>query len=100
MIGVHDRVKCTRELQSLEVNYLELLCGLDEQDDSLCSLSEIQTLRDIVKIRLSISGIKEDTIQQVEAAGADVVAVGAAIYGAKSPGEAARRLREKIASQG
>lgn len=101
MIGVHDREKRIRELEDLGVNYIELHCGLDEQARGLCSLEQIKTIRDKTSIPLSVAGgIKEDTIQQVEAAGADVVAVGAAIYGAKSPGEAARRLREKIASQG
>ena len=38
----------------------------------------------------------ENSIQQFEAAGADMVAVSAAIYAAKLPGEAAHRLREKI----
>ena len=38
--------------------------------------------------------------QEVEAAGASVAAVGAAIYSAKSPVEAARRIREKIAVKG
>jgi 3-hexulose-6-phosphate synthase len=41
-------------------------------------------------------GINGITIQQVQNAGADVVAVGGAIYKANSPSEAAKRLREKI----
>jgi 3-hexulose-6-phosphate synthase len=100
MIGVHDRGKRAAELEKMGVNYLEIHCGLDEQAHGLCSLNELKTIREMVKIPLSIAGgIKEDTIQQVEAAGADVAAVGAAIYGAKSPKEAARRIREKIASK-
>ncbi len=42
-------------------------------------------------------GINESTIEQVQNSGADVVAVGGAIYKAASPGEAGKRLREKIA---
>lgn len=98
MIGVHDRGKRAHELENLGVSYLELHCGLDEQAHGLCTLNELKTIREMVSIPLSAAGgINENTIQQVEAAGADVAAVGAAIYGALSPKEAARRLREKIA---
>ena len=101
MIGVSDREKRARELESLGVNYLEIHSGLDEQALGGSPLSAIQIIRDAVKIPLSVAGgIKENTIQQVEAAGADMVAVGAAIYSAQSPGEAAHRLREKINLRG
>lgn len=97
MIGVRNRAERAREMENLGVNYLELHFGLDEQAHGVFNLSEIQSIRDEIKIPLSVAGgIKEDTIQQVEAAGADMVAVGGAIYKAHSPGEAARRLREKI----
>lgn len=97
MISVRDRGKRARELESLGVNYLELHCGLDEQAHGLCTLNELKAIREIVSIPLcAAGGINENTIQQVEAAGADVAAVGAAIYAAPSPKEAARRLHEKI----
>jgi 3-hexulose-6-phosphate synthase len=60
-------------------------------------LSELQAFSNSVKIRFSVAGgINEHTILQVEAAGANTVAIGAAIYASSSPGEVARRLREKI----
>lgn len=72
---------------------------MDEQAHGLCSLAELQTIRDYLSIPLAVAGgINETTIQQVQNAGADVVAIGGAIYKASSPGEAAKRLREKIAS--
>jgi 3-hexulose-6-phosphate synthase len=100
LIGVHDRVQRAQELQNLGVNYLELHCGLDEQAHHLCAstVDELTSLRKALTIALSAAGgINENTIQQVEAAGAEIAAVGAAIYSATSPGEAARRIREKIA---
>lgn len=100
MIGVSEREKRAREMENLGVNYLEIHSGLDEQAQGLSPLNAIQAIRNAVKIPLSVAGgIKEDTIQQVQSAGADMVAVGAAIYKAQSPGEAARRLREKITSE-
>ncbi|MBH8563068.1 orotidine 5'-phosphate decarboxylase [Nostoc sp. CENA67] len=103
LISVSDRVSRARTLENLGVNYLELHCGLDEQANHLCTSTadELTALRNAVSISLSAAGgINEKTIQEVEAAGADVAAVGAAIYSANSPAEAARRLREKINSQG
>ncbi|BAZ70799.1 MAG: orotidine 5'-phosphate decarboxylase [Pelatocladus maniniholoensis HA4357-MV3] len=102
MISVSNRVQRARDLEKLGVNYLELHCGLDEQANHLCAstASELTALRGAVSISLSAAGgINENTIQEVEAAGADVAAVGAAIYNAQSPAESARRLREKINSK-
>lgn len=101
MIGIHDRIKRAQELEQLGVNYLELHCGLDEQAQHLCgsTVDELNALREKTAIALAAAGgINETTIQQVEAAGAKVAAVGAAIYSAKAPAEAARRIRAKITS--
>lgn len=98
MIGVSDRVHRGQEVQQMGADYLEIHCGLDEQAQGLCSLAELQTIRNEISIPLSVAGgINETTIQQVQAAGVEVVAVGGAIYKAASPGEAAKRLKEKIA---
>ncbi|GAX38307.1 3-hexulose-6-phosphate synthase [Nodularia sp. NIES-3585] len=102
MISVPDRVSRARQLQNLGVDYLELHCGLDEQAHHLCAstVNELTAIRNAISISLSAAGgINEKTIQEVEAAGANVAAVGAAIYSAKSPAEAARRLQEKINSK-
>ncbi len=99
LIGVHDRLKRAQELQALGVNYLELHCGLDEQAHHLCAstVDELTSLREKLSIALSAAGgINENTIQAVEAAGAEIAAVGAAIYSAKSPADAARRIRAKM----
>ncbi len=102
LIGVSDRVKRAQELEALGVNYLELHCGLDEQALHLCgsTVEELTTLREKTSISLSAAGgINENTIQEVESAGAKIAAVGAAIYSAKSPAEAARQIRAKITSK-
>lgn len=100
MIGVQNRPKRARELECLGVNFLELHCGLDEQAHGLCTLNELKVIRELISIPLiAAGGINNNTIQQVEAAGADVAAVGAAIYNAPSPKDAARHLQEKIAAK-
>ena len=45
-------------------------------------------------------GINSERIEGVESAGATIAVAGAAIYGAKDPGAAAKALREKIQKLG
>jgi 3-keto-L-gulonate-6-phosphate decarboxylase len=48
-------------------------------------------------VRISVAGgIKQSTAQDVARAGAGIVVVGAAIYGAASPADSAREIRELI----
>jgi 3-hexulose-6-phosphate synthase len=97
MIGVSDRVGRAQELEKLGVSFVELHSGLDEQALGRSGLSELQSFSKNVTIPFSVAGgINENTILQVEAAGANTVAIGAAIYANQSPKEVARRLREKI----
>jgi 3-hexulose-6-phosphate synthase len=99
MIGVHDRIKRAQELEKLGVSFVELHSGLDEQALGLSGLSGLESFKSNVAIPFSVAGgINENTILQVAAAGANTVAIGAAIYASPTPGEVARRLREKITS--
>jgi 3-hexulose-6-phosphate synthase len=99
LIGVPDRVSRAQALEKLGVSFVELHSGLDEQALGRSGLSELQSFSNSVKIPFSVAGgINENTILQVEAAGANTVAIGAAIYASSSPGEVARRLRDKIAT--
>ena len=58
-------------------------------------LSDIARLG--LTVRISVAGgIKASTVQDVVRAGANIIVVGAAIYGAPSPAEAAREIRELV----
>jgi 3-hexulose-6-phosphate synthase len=99
MISIREPIKRAQELERMGVNYLELHCGLDDQARHLCAstVDTLNSLRNVTSIALSAAGgINENTIQQVESAGADIAAVGAAIYSSSSPQEAARRIRKKM----
>jgi 3-keto-L-gulonate-6-phosphate decarboxylase len=58
-------------------------------------LNEIASLG--LPVRISVAGgIKASTVQDVVRAGANIIVVGAAIYGAASPADAAREIRELV----
>ncbi|MCF6203979.1 MAG: orotidine 5'-phosphate decarboxylase, partial [Methylococcaceae bacterium] len=58
-------------------------------------LSEILALD--LPVRISIAGgINHSTVQDVVRAGANIIVVGAAIYGAASPADSAREIRELV----
>ena len=99
MIGVQNRLQRAMELKQLGIESLEMHWGLDEQAHHHWDFSELQSIRDKVGISFAVAGgINETTIDRVQMAGADVAAIGGAIYGAASPGAMAKRLREKISA--
>jgi len=70
--------------------------GLDAQAAGQTPFADLQEIAALgLNVRVSVAGgIKHSTIKQVVDAGADIIVVGAAIYGADSPAEAARTLRD------
>jgi 3-keto-L-gulonate-6-phosphate decarboxylase len=76
--------------------------GLDAQaagQTPFADLSDIASLG--LDVRVSVAGgIKQSTVQSVVEAGANIIVVGAAIYGAPSPAEAAREIRELVDAAG
>ena len=98
-VGVTDLEKRASELEQMGVNFIEVHCGLDQQAEGLCSWDTFQRIQDKVQIPLAVAGgINVDTIEQVEAGGAAIAAVGGAIYNASSPKDAAREIRAKLKS--
>ncbi|MBT4032859.1 MAG: 3-hexulose-6-phosphate synthase, partial [Methylococcales bacterium] len=52
-------------------------------------------------VRISVAGgINQSTAQSVVQAGANIVVVGAAIYGAPSPADSAREIRQLVDTAG
>jgi 3-hexulose-6-phosphate synthase len=101
MIGVVDKPTRLKELKKLGVSWVELHAGLDEQAQAGYSIETLLEAGRSADILFSVAGgINADRIEGVEAAGAMIVVAGAAIYGAKDPGAAAKALREKIQQLG
>jgi 3-hexulose-6-phosphate synthase len=96
-IGYPDRVKRAREVTSLEVEFVELHAGLDEQWTDGYSIQKLIDEASSAGVPVSIAGgVNINNVAAVVKAGAQVAVAGAAIYGAKDPAAAAKALREAI----
>jgi 3-keto-L-gulonate-6-phosphate decarboxylase len=72
--------------------------GLDAQAAGHSPFGDLKDITDLgLNVRVSVAGgIKQSTVQQVVESGANIIVVGAAIYGAPSPAQAAREIRELV----
>jgi 3-hexulose-6-phosphate synthase len=97
MIGVADKAGRMKELKALGVSWVELHAGLDEQAQAGYSIEKLLEVGRESGIPFSVAGgVNAQRIEGVESSGATIAVAGAAIYGAKDPGAAAKGLRDKI----
>lgn len=98
LINVPDKVSCARESARLGAQIIGVHTGLDAQAAGQSPFADMQLVARLgLPVRLSVAGgIKQATVQQVVRSGATIVVVGAAIYGAPSPADAAREIRELV----
>lgn len=98
LINVDDKAGCARATAEAGAHIVGVHTGLDAQaagESPFADLADIAGLG--LGLRISVAGgINQSTCQDVARAGAGIVVVGAAIYGAPSPAEAAREIRELI----
>jgi 3-hexulose-6-phosphate synthase/6-phospho-3-hexuloisomerase len=96
LINVPNKLECAREAAKLGANIIGVHTGLDAQAAGQTPFADLQDIANLgLDVRISVAGgIKESTVQQVVNSGADIIVVGAAIYGAASPADAARRIRD------
>jgi 3-hexulose-6-phosphate synthase len=98
LINVPDKTECARESAKAGAHIIGVHTGLDAQaagHTPFVDLNDIARLG--LNVRISVAGgIKQATVQDVVHAGANIVVCGAAIYGAPSPAEAAREIRELV----
>ncbi len=98
LINVPDKAACARESAAAGAQIVGVHTGLDAQAAGQTPFGDLQLIADLgLDVRISVAGgIKQSTVQQVVEAGADIIVVGAAIYGADSPAESAREIRELV----
>lgn len=95
LINVPNKLECAREAANLGAHIIGVHTGLDAQAAGQTPFADLQDIAELgLNVRISVAGgINQATVQQVVKAGADIIVVGAAIYGASSPADAARMIR-------
>lgn len=96
LINVDNKVQCARESAKLGAQIVGIHTGLDAQAAGHTPFADLNAITALgLPVRISIAGgIKASTVQSVVRAGAHIVVVGAAIYGAPCPATAAKEIRE------
>ncbi|BBL70151.1 3-hexulose-6-phosphate synthase [Methylogaea oryzae] len=98
LINVPDKIACARASAQAGAQIIGVHTGLDAQAAGQSPFADMQTVARLgLPMRLSVAGgIKQSTVQDVVRAGATIVVVGAAIYGAPSPAAAASEIRQLV----
>ncbi|SHE22685.1 3-hexulose-6-phosphate synthase [methanotrophic endosymbiont of Bathymodiolus puteoserpentis (Logatchev)] len=98
LINVDDKAACARATVEAGAQIVGVHTGLDAQAAGDTPFNDLALIADLgLNVRVSVAGgINQSTVQDVVRAGADIIVVGAAIYGAASPTEAAREIRELV----
>ncbi|MGR9086267.1 MAG: bifunctional 3-hexulose-6-phosphate synthase/6-phospho-3-hexuloisomerase [Gammaproteobacteria bacterium] len=98
LINVDDKLACAKAAAEMGAHIIGVHTGLDAQAAGQTPFADLQDISSLgLNVRVSVAGgIKESTVQQVVESGANIIVVGAAIYGAPSPAEAARKIKDLV----
>jgi len=98
LINVDDKAACARATVDAGAQIIGVHTGLDAQAAGHTPFADLSLVASLgLNVRISVAGgINTKTVQDVVRAGASIIVVGAAIYGAASPAEAAREIRELV----
>ncbi len=95
LINVPNKLECAKEAARLGARIIGVHTGLDAQAAGQTPFADLNAIAGLgLDVRISVAGgINANTVQQVVESGADIIVVGAAIYGAPCPADAARTIR-------
>ncbi len=98
LIGVEDKAAVATEAAKNGAQIIGVHTGLDAQAAGQTPFADLATIAGLgLDVKISVAGgINKDTIQSTVQAGAAIVVVGAAIYGADSPAASAKELRALV----
>ena len=98
LINVSDKVACAKESAELGAHIIGVHTGLDAQAAGQTPFGDLKAITELgLDVKVSVAGgIKATTAREVAETGASIVVAGAAIYGADSPAESAREIRQSI----
>lgn len=102
LINVADKLECAKAAADLGAQIIGVHTGLDAQAAGQTPFADLQDIASLgLNVRVSVAGgIKESTVEQVVKSGASIIVVGAAIYAAPSPAEAARKIKQIVDGKG
>lgn len=95
LINVDNKLECAKEAAKAGARIIGVHTGLDAQAAGQTPYADLNAVASLgLDVRVSVAGgINATTVQQVVESGADIIVVGAAIYGAPCPADAARVIR-------
>jgi 3-hexulose-6-phosphate synthase / 6-phospho-3-hexuloisomerase len=95
LINVNKKLECATDAAALGARIIGVHTGLDAQAAGQTPYADLNAVAGLgLDVRISVAGgINASTVQQVVESGADIIVVGAAIYGAPCPADAARTIR-------
>ena len=98
LIGVEDKAAVAKAAAANGAQIIGVHTGLDAQAAGGTPFADLAMIAGLgMDVKISVAGgINKDTIQSTVQAGAAIVVVGAAIYGAPSPAESAKELRALV----
>jgi 3-hexulose-6-phosphate synthase len=98
LINVEDKAACARATAEAGAHIMGIHTGLDAQAAGHTPFADLNAIAALgLPVRISVAGgIKASTVQDVVRAGANIIVVGAAIYGAACPATAAKEIRELV----
>jgi len=98
LISVPNKMEKAFQVAELGAHIIGVHTGLDAQARGQTPFEDLKAIVGLsLPVMVSVAGgINKDTVRQVIDAGADIVVVGAAIYGAADPVRAAAEIREAV----
>ena len=98
LINVEDKIACARATVEAGAQIMGIHTGLDAQAAGHTPFADLNAIAALgLNVRISVAGgIKQSTVQDVVRAGANIIVVGAAIYGAPCPATAAKEIRDLV----
>ena len=98
LISVEDKAAVATEAAANGAQIIGVHTGLDAQAAGQTPFADLALIAGLgLGVKISVAGgINKDTIQSTIQAGATIVVVGAAIYGAPSPADSAKELRALV----
>ena len=97
LLGVEDKLKRAKELESIGVDYICMHVGIDQQMKGRNPFEDLRKISGEVSIPIAVAGgINSESAPQAIENGASIVIVGGAIIKAENPEKAARTIKEAM----